>query len=67
MTCKLIILWTMKRWAKISLLIVKMQNICNLIGWNIVHISDILIATVQISMESEKESEAGYTKHLNLY
>ena len=49
-------------------LIVKMQNICNLIGWKSVHISDILIATVPISMEREtQESEAGYAKHLNLY
>ena len=26
---------------RLLLLIVKMQNICNLIGWNSVHISDI--------------------------
>ena len=34
-----------------------MQNICNLIGWNSVHISDFffLIATVQISMEYETQ------------
>ena len=45
-----------------------MQNICNLIGWNSVHISGILIATVQISMECEtQEKKAGYTKRLNLY
>ena len=32
-----------------------MKNIWNFIGWNSVHISDILIATVQISMECEKQ------------
>ena len=36
-------------------LIVKMRNICNLIGWNSVHIFDILIATMQISMECETQ------------
>ena len=39
----------------IMVIIVKVQNICNLIGWNSVHISDILIATVQISMECETQ------------
>ena len=36
-------------------IIFKMQNICNLIGWNSVYIFDILIATVQISMECEMQ------------
>ena len=47
-------------------LIVKMQNICNLIGWNSVHIFDSF--TVQISIKCEtQESQAGYRKHLNLH
>ena len=37
------------------LIIVKMQNICNLIGWNSVHIFDILIAPVQILVECEMQ------------
>ena len=54
--------------SQICTIIAKMQNICNLIGWNSVHISDILFATMPISMECEtQESKAGYTKHLNLY
>ena len=32
-----------------------MQNICNLIDWNSVHISDIFVATAQISMKSETQ------------
>ena len=32
-----------------------MQNICNLIGSNSVHRSDIFIATVHISMECETQ------------
>ena len=35
------------------MIIVKMQNICILIGWNSVHISDILITAVQMSIEYE--------------
>ena len=37
--------------------IVKMQSICNLIGWNSVHIIFLifLIATVQIAMECETQ------------
>ena len=32
------------------------------------HVSDLFITTVQMSMESEmQESEAEYRKHLNLY
>ena len=30
-----------------------MQNICSLIGQNSMHISDILIATLQIAIECE--------------
>ena len=46
-------------------IIVKMQNICNLIGWNSVDISDIFNCYRE-NMECEmQESWTGYTKHLN--
>ena len=44
-----------------------MQNICNLVETVCIFLI-FLFATVQISVECEtQESEAGYTKHLNLY
>ena len=36
-------------------IIVEMQNICNLIGWNGVDISEFLIASAQIPVECETE------------
>ena len=39
----------------VSFITVKIQNICNLIGRNNVHVSEIFIATVQISMECETQ------------
>ena len=50
----------------ISQFIVKMKNICNLIGSNSVHISDIFKRKYINGMWTQ-ESEEGYTKHLNLY
>ena len=54
-------------WPSLIKIIIKMQNIWNLLCWKSVHISDVIITTVQISVEcGTQESEAGYTKHLNL-
>ena len=39
--------------------IVEMQNICNLIGWNGVNISEFLIASAQIPVECETEEIGG--------
>ena len=45
-----------------------MQNNCNLIGSNKVHISDIFNCKVQVSMETKTpEGQTEYTKHLSLY
>ena len=47
--------------------ILKMQNICNLIEKAAMFLI-FLIATIQIKLECGKqESEAGYTKHMNLH
>ena len=45
-------------------LIVKMQNICSLLGWNNVHNSDIF-NHIQWNMK-RKKVRWGYAKHLNL-
>ena len=44
-----------------------MQNICNLIGWNSVHISDIFNYYSENINGIWNAIKAEYTKHLNLH